>query len=339
MKRRIAALFLAVTLVFLLTACAVNKPEAENHNQSSDNTGENDEGEDNTGDNVTTKDEAMALYEAFLSGEGKVSVYADDFEVKAGNTYSIEDLVRSFIEDDDQTIIGNFEHTGTAYTYTTPDENGIPMLGIKLSYSMGNDTSWDTDRIILIKAVNGELKYVKQEANVYRSEAALYDNGILRSGGSDSAISYVARYETADENGNLKFVCEANICLGLSATIIPDFYLPTDADLSLYPDYTMYLTDDETAAYTLIKLSFEPFDYNNTDQSYYNDYIRNKVQFAFMKNDRYVDADDFFKPYYEGIGIKVLDEEGAEYLEAYLSDNGVWYDTVEATPCVWTPLQ
>ncbi len=337
MKKRIIALVMAVTLVISLTACAFTKPDTKEADQSGESTGDKDRGgEDNE---LSEAEEAMTLYEALLRGEGKVNVYADDFELKAGNSYSIEDMVKAFIEDEEQTSIGNFEHTATAYAYTDPDASGIPMLGLKLSYRMGSDVSWDTDRIILIKAVNGELKYVKQKANVYRSEAELYDNGVLRSGGSDSAITYVARYETADENGDLKFICDVNICLGLSATIIPDFYLPTDADLSLYPDYTAYIAENEEDSYTLIKLSFEPYDYNNKAPEYYNDFIRDNVQFVFMKNDRYVDADDFFKPYYDVIGIKVLDEEGAEYLEAYLSDNGVLYDTVEATPCVWTSLQ
>ena len=192
MKKKIAALLLI--LVLALTACGKTN--------TADNT---DEEEPIVEQPMTEAEKAMALYKDFLDGNAKVTVKEDDYELKAGNSYTIDEIATAFIEDDEWKMIGDFTLDHVSYTYTDPDKDGIKMLGVMLSYSMG-DSSWDTDRIILIKAVGDELKYIMQAASVYRTEAMLYPNGVIRTGGADSAMSYGMAYYMADAKGNKKFL-------------------------------------------------------------------------------------------------------------------------------------
>ncbi|MBR5788764.1 MAG: hypothetical protein IKX99_01495, partial [Lachnospiraceae bacterium] len=240
MKKKIAALLLI--LVLALTACGKTN--------TADNT---DEEEPIVEQPMTEAEKAMALYKDFLDGNAKVTVKEDDYELKAGNSYTIDEIATAFIEDDEWKMIGDFTLDHVSYTYTDPDKDGIKMLGVMLSYSMG-DSSWDTDRIILIKAVGDELKYIMQAASVYRTEAMLYPNGVIRTGGADSAMSYGMAYYMADAKGNKKFLYDIYYYMGLTDTIIPDTYLPGDIDTTDYPDYLEYIAEDDYS-YSFVRIN------------------------------------------------------------------------------------
>ncbi|MBR5789958.1 MAG: hypothetical protein IKX99_07625, partial [Lachnospiraceae bacterium] len=226
-----------------------------------------------------------------------------------------------------------------SYTYTDPDKDGIKMLGVMLSYSMG-DSSWDTDRIILIKAVGDELKYVMQAASVYRTEAMLYPNGVIRTGGADSAMSYGMTYYMADAKGNKKFLYDIYYYMGLTDTIIPDAYLPSDIDKADYPDYLEYIAEDDYS-YSFVRINLAEYDYTNTDSSYYNDFVRNKSRFCFVSPEgEYIPASENFNAWYVEAGLKILSEEEAENLiPNILAENGIDNQDFEEMPVQWKVLK
>ncbi|MBO4214188.1 MAG: hypothetical protein J5876_04320 [Lachnospiraceae bacterium] len=326
MKKKIAALLLI--LVLALTACGKTN--------TADNT---DEEEPIVEQPMTEAEKAMALYKDFLDGNAKVTVKEDDYELKAGNSYTIDEIATAFIEDDEWKIIGDFTLDHVSYTYTDPDKDGIKMLGVMLSYSMG-DSSWDTDRIILIKAVGDELKYVMQAASVYRTEAMLYHNGVIRTGGADSAMSYGMTYYMADAKGNKKFLYDIYYYMGLTDTIIPDAYLPSDIDKADYPDYLEYIAEDDYS-YSFVRINLAEYDYTNTDSSYYNDFVRNKSRFCFVSPEgEYIPASENFNAWYVEAGLKILSEEEAENLiPNILAENGIDNQDFEETPVQWKVLK
>lgn len=280
MKKTLLTLLLGVTLSFSLAACGSQPPE--NTSASATETGsagttdvESASGIEATPAPVESREvSSREMYEAFVAGTGKLYTHRNNptsfqmvgeeylpvpiFDSNTG--YTLEEFLKKVVEAEND---ADFAVSGISYTLLDCGNDGEPELALSVSFDYYYDTM---TREYIIKNFDGQLELCYATESYYRYYEGLNNHyGKITGGGSAGAAYNVYDVAYLDANGDYRLVYSAEESYAALWTL-SDRY--PDAVYGVLGDVDVWETE-----YFLTTYSFEPYDENNMEKYYSNQYF------------------------------------------------------------------
>ena len=321
MKKIRVLLIVGLILSMVLIGCAKHDDNKSNAGNT-DNT--NTEAGDNTDNNKESKEpENNKLLEKFINGE--VSALANDGieGLTKDKAYTINEMAEAFASSE-----GEYYMPGILdkIQYGAIDAGGDGEAELALKFVYTNEDKNDFAEIMaVVKNFNGTLRVILRTDSYYRGYSDILINGIVISGGSNSAFEHVTEYRYIDAAGNVNFIMSVDTALGLRACIIPAGYLPEVIDSTEFPTVPELCTEeDEENAYSLEMIKTAEYDWENYDAMEYYEFSKKHMYFIFADSkDEFKEADPEYAEYYKNKQVNVVaPDKAGTFLESVFAQYG-----------------
>lgn len=346
MKKTLLALLLGVTLSFSLAGCGSQKPE--NTSASTTETvsaGTTDVESAGAAEATPAPVEAKELssremYEAFVNGTGKLYTHRNNpdiyqlvgeeykpfpaFDADAG--YSLDEFLKRVVDTEND---ADFAVSGISYTLLDCGNDGEPELALSVSFDYYYDTMI---REYIIKNFDGKLELCYITESFYRYYEGLNNHyGKITGGGSGGAAYIVYDVAYLDANGDYRLVYSAEDSYAALWTL-SDRY--PDAVYEVLGDVDVWETE-----YFLTTYSFEPYDENNTEKYYSNQYLCADVSDEFWADFDVEENKAVIQSILDKAGVKLYSlAEINELIEKREKELGITEEIMEYEELDWTPV-
>ena len=243
-KKTISTVCALICLTVLVIACARNIYHMRQNNVADTETGaqtdttneeskteETDKPQETEKENTAVETDAEKQYHEFMNGTGSLMTAErfreDDSEYNSDGLLYGEYTCAELKEN-----IEKLEYTTSEIKYAIVDLNGDGEKELALQFASTEDSGENWVGIIRRKEGKLELTYSYEYG--YRTEATLYENGLLAIGGSWGAGAYGMDYYRFDENCEADRLFSDNLYIGSFATQIA-YDLQTDQSEVLDP--------------------------------------------------------------------------------------------------------
>ena len=256
----------------------------EEASEENKNSADKEDEEDKVSEDTSVGESNTEAYEAFLSGEGRLSVdyYKENCKINEEYPSGTDEIMKTLVDSDKEYTITEFkdklnsifnskdnylqdgEVCAMRYAYIDCGNDGVNELALKIIGPTPNE--YENTFNFIIKDIGGKLEIIYVFETWSRNDTAINEYGLISGGGSNSYSNHGYEESYINENGEYLY----------------GYYEGEELDVESFGDYEERKDIDFTSldgAICVYSLRLEEYDPENPPKEYYAYRVCDKESF------------------------------------------------------------